>query len=110
MKLTKSQLKEIIREEMFGMSESKQRSIPDMSAPIIKKLGLTDKDFSAHIKKGFPPDKKFALILIKNNGKVDIFSANRDMKTAQANYDMWSSKYAYPDEVKSWEIIPMIIK
>jgi hypothetical protein len=90
------------------LSEKKIRSTIDTDSKEFKSLKLKTADFTPYVfTKGFPADKKYALILIKKTGKVDVFSANNNMATAQTNLNMWSKRFAYPDEVKSWEIVPM---
>jgi len=108
-----SPIRQIIREQIQQIIEvkTKERSVLDMSSPIISKLGLKEDDFKPFVfSKGYPPNKKFALVLVKKDGKAEVFSTNKDMKTTQQNQVFWSKEYSEKDSVKSWEIIPMVIK
>lgn len=94
--------------DILTEKKTKLRSIIDDSSKEWKRLGLKKDQFHPNIfAKGFPSDKRYALILINKNGHVGVYSTNRDIKTAEANRKFWSVEYAYPDEVKSWEILPM---
>lgn len=96
-------LKDILKE-----AKVKERSVPDFKSNEVKKLGLKQNQFKDSVfKKGFPPDKKFAMILIKKSGDVEVFTTNNNIKTAETALNVWQKNYAYKDEVKSWEIIPM---
>jgi hypothetical protein len=47
------------------------------------------------------------MILIKKNGEVAVFTANKNIKTAENELNKWEKNYGYKDEIKSWEIIPL---
>lgn len=96
-------LKDILYE-----AKAKERSIPDINSREAKRLKLKQNHFKDSVfKKGFPPDKKFAMILIKKSGDVEVFTTNNNIKTAETALNTWQKNYAYKDEVKSWEIIPL---
>ena len=90
------------------LNELKERSIPDLSSKESKKLKLKKGQFNSGVfSKGFPPDKKFVVILIKNDSTIDVFATNNNINTSQRELTKWERDYAYKNEVSSWEIIPM---
>jgi hypothetical protein len=90
------------------LNELKERSIPDLSSKEGKKLKLKKGQFNSGVfSKGFPPDKKFAVILIKTDSTIDVFATNNNINTSQRELTKWQKDYAYKNEVSSWEIIPM---